>query len=1752
MLTSTRLATTLCGLLIMAGLPALARAGLPLFPPQPCPPNSSCAPGTPPPGLPPKPAIPPGTCGPGNAGSTCGGGGPATIGNGSGTNIGAGNPINVINGNKYQREVDMAPLPGTLGLEIVRYYNSAFSRPGASANLIGRGWKLSYETELYAVGRTLQIVEADGTRIIFNRDPRDASLCASADPANGTVSIVKTPRGDEYLWRWTNGRELTFDSKGHLTQILAPGGQFVTLRYSPAGLLTRVTDPQGRSLDLAYPDKEQARSQDAFRGVQSIVSPVGRFVYRYGSPKPAGADIDKRLLLANLVKVEMPAGARTYHYEQAEFPTFLTGISELVTGADGKPAWQRVSTYAYDHDGKANLSVRGLPARLALGKDGKPLQPARLVPGTGIGQVTLEFGAGQTIVTNSLGQKTLYRHAVLAGEYRLLEVRGAGCSACGETNVRYSYDNLARLETTTRLSAAGEPLSAEHQQYDRRGRLASVSTLAYAHGKALPARLKLRYEYDDDGVYPARIVRPSVVPGRFYVTSFRYAGGGALAGLPAEITEQGYLPTLEGTGAAGTIARTLHYRYDGYGQRVEIDGPLPNAAADPGPQNSDITRTRYDARTKLPVRTDAPGGVITEVVERDAALRPTVTRFTDAATVQVVQVRYNWRGQPEELRVDGTPTDGNPALSQTVHYTYDLNGKLTGIVQPGRLTSRFVYDAAGRMTRKDLPDGSVVTAAFDTEGHQTDAVLQGADGRRATAAHYRIDAAGRVAGMADDQGVVARASFTPAGTIAELTNALGIATRFSYGDDGMLAARTSAPDTPDAASIGFAYDAHGNQVRLTDANGVTTVRRFDDFGRTVLEVSPDRGVTLYFHDEAGRMLVRSDGRGNDTRYRYDAQDHLVAVGTTAHPELTRFRYLGRHLVEVVGTTDGNPAHARERTRYRYDAFGQLLEEIRWFARIDVKDDKTGLTFVTTNTYDEAGRLRTQRLPDGHRLQYEYDAAKGSRVTAILFDDEPVITAVEHGAAGPANFTSGNGVVQRVERDARGQITAVRADATPQLAHRWLVRLLTALGSNAARDPHLIYAQRNQFDRGGRLVAIERELGQNGVSPLHRVAEHYDYDALDRMTVAVMDDSTPTRYAYDRGGNRRLEIHQSSPVHATSTGTSGSSDTREYFYVPGTNQIAGLARASLDHSSSRAKATSLGPGRLFGSAWLYRTGGAPFLNTTFDAYEPRATSRRIEYDVANRPVAVYSGEHLIARYAYNTRGERFAKTVHVLPSAGPLVQTSTAGGARAVTTYSLYGNQRLVAEADSEGHIRTHYVYLDGQPVAKIDMVADPNQLRVAWRRIVGLIGSSEVQSPSEVRLARIYAIHTDHLGTPQAVTDEQQHIVWQARTSPFGKTTVLYAGTTEVNTQPFEMKLRLPGQVFDAETGLNQNYLREYDPELGRYTTADPLGLAGGVNPYVYVGNNPLTNIDPLGLYQSDIHYYMTMFLGLAAGMSPEEARVLALAAQYVDDNNDTRPLNLHDTEEHRRRLLSYHFTMVPSIVDPATGLVMAGVSQYGTPTTDPAFANIPENAQLGRLHQAVTTSMNATNLLNRRCTQLQLMGEYLHSFEDTFAHRDSNNHAFPLSVGLGHGAYGSNPDYTYNHTSYLPASGAFNWNHNEERTLQMEREVYAKLLTLGQSNNAKRFGDFQLILEDFNHIPEHEHSGYEPESPASSRKILLLQQTLEQWGIQVNWAGPAASRTYIYDKNQGAANRNRYLCDTNHHKLDQRQYAGTILPTCQ
>ena len=85
----------------------------------------------------------------------------------------AGNPINVTSGNKFQREVDMAALPGVLGLEIVRYYNSATSHLGVSPSMIGRGWRISYDWALRFdhanQNENLVLVQGDGSEQLLGK-----------------------------------------------------------------------------------------------------------------------------------------------------------------------------------------------------------------------------------------------------------------------------------------------------------------------------------------------------------------------------------------------------------------------------------------------------------------------------------------------------------------------------------------------------------------------------------------------------------------------------------------------------------------------------------------------------------------------------------------------------------------------------------------------------------------------------------------------------------------------------------------------------------------------------------------------------------------------------------------------------------------------------------------------------------------------------------------------------------------------------------------------------------------------------------------------------------------------------------------------------------------------------------------------------------------------------------------------------------------------------------------------------------------------------------------------------------------------------------------------------------------------------------------------------------------------------------------------------------------------------------------------
>jgi len=193
-----------------------------------------------------------------------------------------------------------------------------------------------------------------------------------------------------------------------------------------------------------------------------------------------------------------------------------------------------------------------------------------------------------------------------------------------------------------------------------------------------------------------------------------------------------------------------------------------------------------------------------------------------------------------------------------------------------------------------------------------------------------------------------------------------------------------------------------------------------------------------------------------------------------------------------------------------------------------------------------------------------------------------------------------------------------------------------------------------------------------------------------------------------------------------------------------------------------------------------------------------------YNVEDRLIEVRDGsDSLIASYYYDPFGRRLWKE---------------AGGTK---TYFLYADEGLIGEYGSTGAEIKTYGYKPGST-----WTTDPLFMKQG---------------------VNYYFYQNDNLGTPQKITAVNGAVVWSAKYSSFGKANI------KVNT--IENNLRFPGQYYDQETGLHYNYHRYYDPGIGRYMKADPIGMLEGYvaqkninHIYLYSSANPTNLIDPLGL----------------------------------------------------------------------------------------------------------------------------------------------------------------------------------------------------------------------------------------------------------------------------------------------------------------
>ncbi|MBI5421542.1 hypothetical protein HZA44_00190, partial [Candidatus Peregrinibacteria bacterium] len=234
---------------------------------------------------------------------------------------------------------------------------------------------------------------------------------------------------------------------------------------------------------------------------------------------------------------------------------------------------------------------------------------------------------------------------------------------------------------------------------------------------------------------------------------------------------------------------------------------------------------------------------------------------------------------------------------------------------------------------------------------------------------------------------------------------------------------------------------------------------------------------------------------------------------------------------------------------------------------------------------------------------------------------------------------------------------------------------------------------------------------------------------------------------------------------------------------------------------------------------------------------------------------------------------------------------------------------------------------------------------------------------------------SDHLGGVDVVLDEQGNVVERRDYLPFGEERVTEGTGDE--------RHGFTGKELDSETGLYYYGARYYDPALGRFASLDPLLLGESskslqsvlsnpqaLNGYSYVLNNPVRYVDETGMYEEDIHYDLTYFLGLAAGLSNEQSTTVAYYDQYTDVNPATYPQKLDTPQD---------------IAQSAENLKNGTTMHYHFATREEA---------MNRLGQAMVDG------------SLEEFGTAMHTFQDTYSHKGLNPATHALLVHA--------PDKTY------------------------------------------------------------------------------------------------------------------------------------------
>jgi RHS repeat-associated protein len=973
-----------------------------------------------------------------------------------------------------------------------RGFDFAFTRfyrnQALGAGPFGPGWDHVYNQRLRELPNgDVELFDGRGRRDLFSRQA-NGTLTA---PAGRFVTLERNAAG--WLLIDPAHNLARFDRFGRLLSISdsvkdsSDTGNEMRFAYDSASRLARITDTLDRKIELVYDGQGRLERLEDFTGRE--------VTYTY--------DAAGRLISVTSPKVEtgestFPNGLTT-RYEYADASGALTQAlrarDNLIAVRDPKNQERFRLTYTdADADGRSEEVT------------------AQLWGGATV-QISYDFTARRTTVTDRRGNPTLYDHDTAGHPVRIEDSKHAVSTLAYNADglVTSMTEPLGRVTAYTYDSAAGRRSQGNAKQVsvtaDSRGANGSASTLTTT--MQYEPRTNQPIQIDDSRGAVTKIMRDSV-------------------GLPKSIVR-----------AHGTaIASETRLSYNVYGQPVEATDP-----------NGHKTHYAYSAagqsRGYLESATVDPGGLgISARYQTDS--RGNVVAVTDPRGVRSEQT-INELGLVVESRQAVTGAAGAPALGYKTIYLYDANSNLTEQRLPygesGEATTRQVftygsrdelltagseiepggvlatttrsYDENLNLVRLEDPEGRATEVTYD-ERDQAALITRAAGAAEAITEQLSYDPEGQRISFRDGRNALWQSAYDGFGRVKQTADPLENKTAVTY-DNGSLPLGVKRLDAANAvlAESSAVHDllgrrTHDRQMLFTaDQPGSRTIEsrvEYDRAGNLLRLIDPLNRVTELTYDPAGRVIEQVDPLGNRTALLLDAAGNatkttsfetLPGGGTAEVETLANYDALGRQ----VSVRDG----MGNTWRSLYDARGNVRTAI---------DPQNA---VTAYRFDGLNRLIQAAQPEGIEITYGYD--KSSRPVTYR-DANGNETTYGYDPLGRLKQTSyADGTTKLLTRDPAGHLTQIR-DANGTVVTRTFDLAGRMTGRSAQLAPNVAAsAPTRTIDVAGQMTGTSV---QPAPSVVASAPETYEYDGLGRLT-RIVSGSRVTTQTYDSVSNLLKEV-----------------------------------------------------------------------------------------------------------------------------------------------------------------------------------------------------------------------------------------------------------------------------------------------------------------------------------------------------------------------------------------------------------------------------------------------------------------------------------------------------------------------------------------------------------------------------------------------------------------------------------------------------